>query len=85
MGKYEKRIASGRSNMSPSQIREAKNERCRTRNARRRAERRAAAEERQEEWGTLTPKQQLKALDGRLGEGIGAKKQRARIQEKIDG
>ena len=32
----------------------------------------------------LTPEQQLASLDERLGKGIGAKKQRARIQYKID-
>jgi hypothetical protein len=85
MGKYEKKIAAGRSNMSPAQIREMKNERAKARNTRRRAKRRAAAEERQEAWAKMTPQQQLKALDGRLGKGVGAKKQRARIQERIDG
>ena len=35
-------------------------------------------------WAQLTPEQQLNSLDERLGKGIGAKKQRARIQHKID-
>ena len=35
-------------------------------------------------WAQLTPEQQLNSLDVRLGKGIGAKKQRARIQYKID-
>ena len=35
-------------------------------------------------WAQLTPEQQLASLDERLGKGIGAKKQRARIQYKID-
>ena len=35
-------------------------------------------------WAQLTPEQQLNSLDERLGKGIGAKKQRARIQYKID-
>ena len=39
---------------------------------------------RNEAWAKLTPKQQLASLDERLGKGIGAKKQRARIQYKID-
>ena len=39
---------------------------------------------RNEAWAKLTPEQQLADLDRRLGEGIGAKKQRARIQYKID-
>ena len=39
---------------------------------------------RNEAWAQLTPEQQLASLDERLGKGIGAKKQRARIQYKID-
>ena len=40
--------------------------------------------ERNEYWAQLTPEQQLDILDIRLGKGIGAKKQRAKIQYKID-
>ena len=40
--------------------------------------------ERNEAWVKLTYEQQLADLDRRLGEGIGAKKQRARIQYKIN-
>ena len=40
--------------------------------------------ERNEAWAKLTYEQQLADLDRRLGKGIGAKKQRARIQYKID-
>ena len=39
---------------------------------------------RNEAWAKLTPEQQLASLDERLGKGVGAKKQRARIQYKID-
>ena len=39
---------------------------------------------RNEAWAKLTPEQQLTSLDERLGKGIGAKKQRAKIQYKID-
>ena len=39
---------------------------------------------RNEAWAKLTPEQQLASLDERLGKEIGAKKQRARIQYKID-
>ena len=39
--------------------------------------------ERNEYWAQLTPEQQIANLDRRLGKGIGAKKQRARIQNKI--
>ena len=40
--------------------------------------------ERNEAWAKLTPEQQIADLDKRLGKGIGAKKQRTRIQYKID-
>ena len=39
---------------------------------------------RNEAWAKLTPEQQLASLEERLGKGIGAKKQRAKIQYKID-
>ena len=42
-------------------------------------EKRAEAQERQEQWENLTPGQQLDSLDERLGRGVGAVKQRARI------
>ena len=40
--------------------------------------------DRNKAWAQLTPKQQLEDLDRRLGKGIGAKKQRARIQYRMD-
>jgi hypothetical protein len=45
---------------------------------------REEAEARNAEWAALGPKKQLAELDRRLGEGVGAKKQRAKIQKKID-
>ena len=42
------------------------------------------AKVRNEAWAQLTPEQQIADLDRRLGKGIGAKKQRAKIQYKID-
>ena len=42
------------------------------------------AKVRNEAWAKLTYEQQLADLDRRLGKGIGAKKQRNRIQYKID-
>ena len=42
------------------------------------------AKVRNEAWAKLTPEQQLESLDNRLGKGIGAKKQRAKIQSKIN-
>ena len=40
--------------------------------------------ERNERWAQLTPQQQLIELNKRLGEGVGAKKQRAKILYKIE-
>ena len=45
---------------------------------------RQEAFDRNKAWAQLTPEQQLSSLDERLGKGIGAKKQRARIQYKVD-
>jgi hypothetical protein len=42
------------------------------------------AEQRQKDWESLTPTQQLKAIDLRLGKNVGATKQRARIQKLVD-
>jgi len=50
----------------------------------RRDQLRKEAAERLEAWQALSPAEQLKALDERLGEGVGAVKQRTRLQEKID-
>ena len=46
--------------------------------------RQSEALERQKVWGNLTPQQQLEDLDRRLGKGVGAIKQRARLQYAID-
>ena len=52
--------------------------------ARSRSERKMEAEQRNEDWKLLSLHQQLESIDLRLGKGVGAKKQRARIQYKID-
>ena len=49
-----------------------------------RSERRMEAEQRNEDWKSLSLQQQLESIDLRLGKDKGAKKQRARIQFKID-
>lgn len=46
--------------------------------------RQSEATERQTTWGNMTPQQQLADLDLRLGKGVGALKQRKRIQYTID-
>ncbi len=48
----------------------------------RREKRRQAAEERKAERDKLSPKEQLKLLDERLGKGQGAKKERKRLRKK---
>ena len=49
----------------------------------RRAERQEQAIERQIWWASLTPSEQLKALDSRLGVGQGAARQRAAIAKRM--
>ena len=51
---------------------------------RRRIERKEAAKIRNQAWSELDFKEQLNVIDTRLGKGIGAKKQRAKIKNKID-
>ena len=51
--------------------------------ARSRSERKMEAEQRNTQWAILQLQQQLEKLDERLGKGVGAKKQRTRIQYKI--
>ncbi len=45
----------------------------------RRPQRKAENEARVEAWQAMTPQKQLAELDARLGKGVGAKKQRARL------
>jgi hypothetical protein len=49
----------------------------------RKASRKAKAAARSEFWQRLSPQQQLQVLDRRLGVGIGAVKQRARLTAAI--
>ena len=52
--------------------------------SRSREDRRMQAEKMHANWNSLSLQQQLEDLDRRLGKGIGAKKQRAKIKNKID-
>ena len=45
--------------------------------------RRAEAIERQEHWSSLTPQEQLVELDRRLGKGVGAVRQRFKINQRL--
>ena len=49
----------------------------------RKEELREAAKAAAEKWQALSPAEQLKELDARLGEGKGAGRQRARITQKL--
>lgn len=46
--------------------------------------RREKAKDRQEERDKLSPREQLQALDKRLGKNVGAQKERARLQRLIE-
>jgi len=48
-------------------------------NTHRHPERKPEAEARQKDWASLSTADQIKALDARLGKGVGASKQRARL------
>lgn len=48
-----------------------------------RAGRREAAEKRNGAWSELGPSKQVECLDNRLGRGVGAKRQRARLAKKL--
>jgi hypothetical protein len=60
-----------------------KNQRSRDRNLARKAQLRAEAESRNEHWNRLSPSNKLDALDYRLGQGIGATKQREKLYSQI--
>lgn len=45
---------------------------------------REAAEAASERWQALSPAEQLKKLDSRLGDGVGASKQRKKIAAKLE-
>ena len=46
--------------------------------------RRKEAQERQEAYDKLSPKEKIAILDKRLGKGLGAKKQRAKLQAQME-
>lgn len=65
--------------LTADELRAGKCATSRQRNLDRLTVRRLAAEKRNEQWASLTPAEQIKALDSRLGKGVGAKKQRAKL------
>lgn len=86
MGVYKDKVEAGHvaQKLSLEEIRRNKCERCKVRNQNRRTEKQRRAEELRAERGKLSPKQQLQRLDWRLGKGVGAKKERARLAEMIE-
>src|SRR6476661_6788255 len=81
---YRKRVEEGHRNLSATDIRQNKNKRSAQRNKNRKQDRMAVINSRREAWQALTLRQQLAELDKRLGVGVGAGKQRRRIQYLID-
>ena len=68
-----------RRGMSADQIRSAKCQTVKVRNAERQAKRRTEAEKRQARWAKLTPKVQLSILNKHFGSCQGAVRQRVRL------
>lgn len=70
--------------MTAAQIRANKCQRSKERNLLRKEERRKEAEERNTYWRSISSKEQLNQLDRRLGNAVGATKQRTKILGKQD-
>jgi hypothetical protein len=76
---HGKRVAAENAKLSPEQIRAASCQRSKTRNEARRVKRAAKAVA-----NHVSPAEQLKRLDFRLGEAQGAKHERARLVKLLD-
>lgn len=81
---HKKNAEHNHARKSADQIRADKCQKSKARTATMRLDRLVTAQERQLYWESLTPTQQLAALDDRLGKGVGAVKQRKRIQGLIE-
>jgi hypothetical protein len=77
------KVAISNRHMSPDQIRAGKCASTKAHNATIKAARVADAQERSEAWQALSHADQIRVLDSRLGDGVGAKKQRAKIAAAI--
>lgn len=80
---HRRRMERMQQGMTPEQIMQAKNQRCKERGQARKEQRVKDAAERSKAWRSLKPAQQLKELDNRLGVGMGASKQRAKIAKLL--
>ena len=80
---HKRNVEQQQSRLSPEAIRANKCERTKARRAAVSRELQAEAQARTDAWRSLSYEEQLKRLDYRLGKGVGATKQRARIAEAI--
>jgi hypothetical protein len=65
---------------TPAQLRQESTARAHSRQSALASQRREEATERLAAWQAKSPAQQIAALDARLGKGVGAKRQRARLK-----
>lgn len=79
MRTHKTRIEAARAGDTPEQISRNKNSRCKERSAARKHDNLEKIALRP----NFSPKTQLERLDNRLGRGIGAKKERERLQKKL--
>jgi len=81
---HKERVVKGRpKDMSSSDIRRQKNERASQCSKERQKQRREEAAQRDLAYSLLSPGQRIEQLDARLGKGIGAKKERRRLEQLL--
>ena len=80
---HKRRVELSQTRLTDADKRANKCLKSRAMNEERRKNRRQAAEKRQQEWAKLSPQEQLRELDKRLGKGNGAKAQRLKIKERM--
>lgn len=78
---HKRGVESRQAGLSPEQIRRQKCASIASRHAIIKAERKEA----QKSATPISPQEQLRRLDQRLGKGVGAKRERARLAGKVEG